>query len=77
MDGKCPWCGSGQGELLPSGQYHRTIGIELSAHQGVLWWECPDCHGSWHRWPRGSKQYYLAEKYGAGIGPGWAGRRQG
>lgn len=30
----------------------REIGIEvLGVYDGILFYECPDCHGTWHRFP--------------------------
>jgi hypothetical protein len=44
-----------QGHHAPSStHYLRTIGVELrGVYDGVLYWMCPDCGGTWHRWPEG------------------------
>jgi hypothetical protein len=32
------------------GHFSRLIGVEIrGAYDGVLYWECPDCHKQWHR----------------------------
>lgn len=34
--------------------YSRTIGVNIpGVYDGVLYWACPDCGGTWHRWPEG------------------------
>lgn len=39
---------------LPYGKvthFSRKIGCEVrGVYDGVLYWQCPDCHGTWHRW---------------------------
>jgi hypothetical protein len=39
---------------LPYGKvthFGRKIGIEVQGvYDGVLYWQCPDCGGKWHRW---------------------------
>lgn len=43
--------------------YSRTIGVEISeVYDGVLYWMCPDCGGSWHRW-EDPEMKTRAEKY--------------
>lgn len=33
-----------------STHYSRLIGVEIrGAYDGVLFWQCPDCGGRWHR----------------------------
>lgn len=40
----CPHCAAD----LHNG---RAIGVEIrGVYDGVLFWGCPDCGGSWHRW---------------------------
>lgn len=44
----------------------RTIGVEIwGVYDGVLFWRCPDCGGSWHRWSPDDwpRLYKAAEKY--------------
>lgn len=59
---ECPHCGvSLRGEPIPAKSrkhygeqthYSRTIGMEvMGVYDGVLYWQCPDCGGTWHRWP--------------------------
>ncbi len=46
----CPHCNSDQffGSSL------NTIGMEIwGIYDGVLYWMCPDCGWSWHRWSEG------------------------
>lgn len=61
----CPHCGvSLLGEEIPEADrdtyyggrthFRRAIGVEVfSVYDGLLFWKCPDCGGSWHRWPEG------------------------
>lgn len=31
--------------------YSRKLGVEVPGlYDGILFWRCPDCRGSWHRW---------------------------
>lgn len=44
--------------------YSRMIGIEVrGVYDGVLYWKCPDCNASWHRWPEGTKEHHAAKHY--------------
>lgn len=55
----CPLCGAdfAYGE---TGQYSRKIGVEIQGvYDGVLFWQCPDCEGRWHRF---SETHYLYER---------------
>lgn len=55
----CPHCNADQ-------RPGRTIGVEIwGVYDGVLFWRCPDCGGSWHRWSPDSwlRLYKAAEKY--------------
>jgi hypothetical protein len=63
----CPHC---NGSLVddrpgPTGQRGwRTIGIEvLGVYDGILYWMCPDCSGTWHRWPEGHHLRIRAQGY--------------
>lgn len=63
----CPECGSDwRGPKIPeaqqkffatnSGYFSRLIGVELpyghpKRHDGVSYWECPDCAAAWSRFP--------------------------
>jgi hypothetical protein len=47
--------------------YSRMIGVEISGvYDGMLFWECPDCGGRWHRWAEGTYQHTKAEPYVSG-----------
>lgn len=48
----CPHCGADLTRALPDGGTGtRTIGVQIwGVYDGVLFWRCPDCGGSWHRW---------------------------
>jgi hypothetical protein len=42
----------------------RYIGMEISGvYDGILFWECPDCKGRWHRFPEGHPYRYKADIY--------------
>lgn len=58
----CPHCNADLrgSPILPEHQEHyggethysRAVGIEVrGVYDGVLFWQCPDCHGTWHRFP--------------------------
>ena len=32
-------------------------------YDGILYWFCPECKGTWHRWPEGSTMYNKARAY--------------
>lgn len=45
-----------------STHYSRVVGHEESTiYDGILYWGCPDCGGTWHRWPEGSRMRRFAE----------------
>lgn len=45
-------------------KFTRKIGIEWpAAYDGVLFWQCPYCHGRWHRFPENHPLRELAECY--------------
>jgi hypothetical protein len=56
------------GDLPPEERfYSRVIGIEVSeVYDGVLFWQCPDCGGRWHRWPENGPYRAQAEPYVSG-----------
>jgi hypothetical protein len=66
----CPHCGVGlEGELIPAEaqalysatNYRREIMCEVrGVYDGGLYWLCPDCGGTWHRW--GDERPDLREK---------------
>ena len=50
-------------ELRPK-FYSRIIGVNHSGvYDGVLYWMCPDCGGTWHRFSPGDWRYDRAEQY--------------
>lgn len=72
----CPYCKANlQGEPIPQEyidagmygdktHYSRMIGIENPRiYDGILYWKCPDCGGTWHRWPEGTRQHTVAVPY--------------
>jgi len=76
----CPHCGvSLIGEPLPSSLYggnetpwRREVGCEVQgAFDGVLFWKCPDCGGTWQRFDLTSPLHHVAKKYMRGK-QGWA-----
>lgn len=45
-------------------QRSRLIGVEIQGvYDGVLFWACPDCGGTWNRWQPGHWLWPLAEKH--------------
>lgn len=56
----CPHCGASlYGEIIPGHldadgneqRYRRALGIEIwGVYDGVLFYACPECYGTWHRW---------------------------
>jgi hypothetical protein len=62
----CPHCGTDQrGQPIPGDpqgrRYSRTLGVEIrGVYDGVLYWQCPDCGGTWHRWPEGDPLRHAA-----------------
>jgi NTP pyrophosphatase (non-canonical NTP hydrolase) len=59
----CPHCAADlRGKPIPDAQqesygglthYHREIGVEIrGVYDGVLFYACPYCHGTWNRWSR-------------------------
>ena len=62
MTTHCPHCAS----LLESRDRgsSRVIGVEIQgAYDGTLFWQCPDCGGRWHRFPKGHALRKKAEPY--------------
>lgn len=54
----CPKAEQGRCFCLPYGEkdpderfFSRTIMVEVrGVYDGGLYFQCPDCHGAWHRW---------------------------
>ena len=76
----CPHCQvSLQGDPIPeehrkwygtSTHYRKEIGIEImGVYDGVLFWKCKDCGGTWHRWPEGHDLRARAEPFINGPQP--------
>lgn len=79
-DDRCPHCKTSlTGKAIPREyirkgyyspgalNYRREIGVQIRGeYDGVLYWQCPDCGGTWHRFPEGDYRRERAEKY---IGP--------
>jgi len=72
----CPWCGTDQrgrdltDEERASGawgnttHFSNTIGVEIrGVYDGALFWRCPGCGGSWHRWPANHPLHVKADQF--------------
>jgi hypothetical protein len=70
----CPYCGvSLQGEPIckehmkfygGATHYERAVLVEISeVYDGGLYWACPDCGGTWHRFPVGHPLRADAERF--------------
>ena len=50
MDKECRHCGADQEHKVGDRLYYHTIGVEIShVYDGVLFWACPFCGGTWDR----------------------------
>lgn len=59
----CPLCGA-DFAYGATGQCSRKIGVEIrGVYDGVLFWQCPDCGGRWHRFPATHPLYERAARY--------------
>jgi len=48
----------------PPRYFSRKIMVEIrGVYDGGLFFRCPDCGGTWHRWPEGSSLRKDAERY--------------
>jgi len=57
----CPLCSADLSYEVDGQIYSRGIGVEIpGVYDGVLFWLCPDCDGTWHRWPVGDWLYAKA-----------------
>jgi hypothetical protein len=53
-----PWDG------IAKRYYYSTIGVELSRYyDGILYWMCAYCGGTWQRWPEGTYQHRIAAQF--------------
>lgn len=53
-----PWDG------IEKRYFYSTIGVELREYyDGILYWMCPFCGGTWQRWSEGTFQYRVAAPY--------------
>lgn len=44
--------------------FTRTILVQIpGVYDGGLFYQCPDCGGCWHRWPKGSELRAKAERF--------------
>ena len=72
----CPHCGVSligeplsarayaSGAFGETTHYRREVGNEVyGAFDGVLFWECPDCGGTWQRFDLTSPLHHVAKKY--------------
>ncbi len=52
------------GDRAPEDRFYgREIGITVRGiYDGVLFWQCPDCTHTWHRFEEGSALYRRAEQ---------------
>lgn len=76
-DDACPGCGADlRGKLIPqeyidkgyyepgTTRYSRRVGaVKPGVYDGVLYWICPDCGHTWHRWPEGDYRRARAEPF--------------
>ena len=62
MTNPCPYCPAPTGDLFGiTGDAHA---VEIQGvYDGTLYWECPDCGGTWHRWSPQHRLHTLAAKY--------------
>jgi hypothetical protein len=52
----------------PNTHFIRTIGIVLRGkYDGVLYRQCPDCGGKWHRFPKGDYRRDIANRWVDGL----------
>ncbi len=50
----CPINGCGLAYEYDGRKLSRAIGhVVRGVHDGVLYWQCPFCRATWHRWPEG------------------------
>lgn len=57
----CPHCQIG---LANDDGTNGVLGVELpGVYDGVLYWQCPDCGGRWHRWPESHRLHARACEY--------------
>jgi hypothetical protein len=71
----CPHCAADlYGEVIPGHadengneqRYRRALGIEIpGVYDGTLFYACPDCHETWHRWTSlyAPRLWEAAERY--------------
>lgn len=65
MSSVCPECGGGQGDEIPGrpGEYYsKVVMVEIrGVYDGGLFYMCPFCGHTWHRWkPENGKIYTKA-----------------
>lgn len=66
----CPLCAADLSHVPRpdgSGNYSLVIGVQVpGVDPEVLFWRCPSCGGTWHRWPEGHPLYRKAVPYVSG-----------
>lgn len=68
----CPLCSADLAYEVDGKEYSRGIGVEISGvYDGVLFYLCPVCDGTWHRWPVGDWLYGKATS----VMAAWAANR--
>lgn len=60
----CPWCMTNLAYDDGGLTFSQRIGVEVQG--AVLYWRCPACAGTWHRWREGHELRALADGH---IGP--------
>jgi hypothetical protein len=59
----CPICEKSQRDPQHP-EYYVTIGMEHpDLYDGVLYYKCPFCRSTWHRWEEGDPLRELAKPY--------------
>jgi hypothetical protein len=60
----CPHCGADLTYTDEHGSvFSRGISVEIRGiYDGGLFYQCPDCSGTWHRWPEGDPLRIKAQR---------------
>lgn len=57
----CPHC---EATLQAGDGYYKTLGVVVpGVYDGALYWQCPFCEGTWHRWAPGTRLWTKARWY--------------
>lgn len=63
MTDRCPHCDADL-SYGPESRYSRLVGVVIpGVYDGVLVWECPECHARWHAHGENSPYRKRAEPY--------------